>query len=624
MADTRTKKARRPLITFVVMMLIAAISLTLGSFFSTASWKPDLALDLEGGTQLILTPQPTEGSGSSRTEVTTADLNQAIDIIRQRVDASGVAEAEISSQGGQNIVVSLPGNPSEDTLNLVRKSALMVFRSVLRVSQGNVGAVSPEQFVQTAKQLATTPEGETDEQRAARHQQIADAQRYATMSAEQIATELADTNKDGKINNQPEGKPKDNSDPVSITEKTMYDFYMLDCTDKARLAQQTAKPEDQVVVACATDGSSKYILSPVEIKGSELTNAVAAQGRNQAGGLTGKWVVDITFNSQGADKFFNVSKRLFDFRTTDPVRNRFAIVLDGTVISAPGINGPIATGSAEITGDFTAKSARALANQLQFGSLPLTFKVESEQKISATLGSDHLQKGLWAGLIGLILVVIYLAWAYHGLSFVALGSLSVAALATYLAVTILSWTMGYRLSLPGVTGLIISIGITADSFIVYFERIRDEVREGASLINAVEVGWDHAKKTILISDAVNVLAAVILYVLAVGGVQGFAFTLGLTTIIDLAVIFMFTHPIMVLLLKVPFFGQGRKWSGFDPETLGASGRVVYAGRGRIRSSEDEENLSIAQRRAARKAAREAEQEGATTDAASTDRKENSK
>ncbi|MBV7363724.1 protein translocase subunit SecD [Actinomycetaceae bacterium TAE3-ERU4] len=585
------------------MLVIGTLVLGIGSYLGKASWKPKLALDLEGGTQLVLTPQATEGkvAKDGRTQVTNEDLNQAIDIIRQRVDASGVAEAEITSQGGQNIVVSLPGTPSEETLNLVRKSALMVFRSVL-VASPQAGAVNPKVFADQAKQLqSATPEGNAKpEALAKRELEIKQAEEFAKLTPEEIAKRLADKNADGKIDESPAEKPKNHSSDEWITEKTLYDFYLLDCTDPKKLNDVAPQPDDKAIAACDADGHQKYILSPVDIFGSEIKQALPAPQTIQGGGTTGKWVVDLSFNSKGTTQFTEVSTRLFEFRQTNPTKNRFAIVLDGVVISAPGIEGIIAGGNAQITGNFTAKSAAALANQLQFGSLPLSFKVESEQKISATLGSDHLQKGLWAGLIGLILVILYLAWAYHGLSLVALGSLTVAALATYLSVALLSWGMGYRLSLPGVTGLIISIGITADSFIVYFERIRDEVRDGATLRDAVDTGWKHAKHTILISDAVNILAAVILYVLAVGGVQGFAFTLGLTTLIDLAVIFMFTHPIMVLLLNIPFFGQGKRWSGFDAETLGAKS-PVYAGRGRVRVQAASADNSIAARRAARKA-----------------------
>lgn len=191
---------------------------------------------------------------------------------------------------------------------------------------------------------------------------------------------------------------------------------------------------------------------------------------------------------------------------------------------------------------------------------------------------------------------------YRALALVAAASLTVAALITYLMITLLGWTTGYRLSLAGVAGLIVAIGITADSFIVYFERIRDEVREGRSLEDAVEFGWSRARRTIIVSDAVNLLAATVLYFLAVGGVRGFAFTLGLTTVVDLAVVVLFTHPMMQLLIRTRFFGQGHRFSGLDPERLGASA-MTYRGRGSVRVRPAEAGpLTIAERRAREKEA----------------------
>ena len=261
----------------------------------------------------------------------------------------------------------------------------------------------------------------------------------------------------------------------------------------------------------------------------------------------------------------------------------------------------ISDGKAEITGSFTQDSAQQLANQLKFGALPLSFEVQSEDQISALLGSESLRNGLLAGLIGLILVVVYSLFQYRALGLVTVASLLVAGGLTYLTISVLSWTQGYRLSLPGVAGLIVAIGITADSFIVYFERIRDEVREGRSLVAAVETGWQRARRTILASDAINLLAAVVLYLLAVGGVRGFAFTLGLTTLIDLVVVILFTHPMVALLARTRFFGSGHRFSGFNPEQLGRP--AAYAGRGRVRPAEpDGKRMTIAERRAAEAAA----------------------
>ncbi|HLS15977.1 MAG TPA: SecD/SecF family protein translocase subunit, partial [Beutenbergiaceae bacterium] len=261
----------------------------------------------------------------------------------------------------------------------------------------------------------------------------------------------------------------------------------------------------------------------------------------------------------------------------------------------PTVQDPIPGGTASITGNFDRETAQRMASQLNFGALPIEFVVQSEEQISATLGSEQLQRGLLAGLLGLGLVVVYSAIQYRGLALVAVSSLTLAAGLTFGTIALLSWLQGYRLSLPGVAGLIVAIGITADSFIVYFERVRDEVREGRRLPDAVEQGWKRARRTILASDAVNILAAIVLYLIAVGGVRGFAFTLGLTMLIDIIVVMLFTYPIMQVLIRTKFFGEGSRLSGLDPEHLGA---VVsaYRGRGQIRSAA--ERMTIAERRKA--------------------------
>ena len=287
----------------------------------------------------------------------------------------------------------------------------------------------------------------------------------------------------------------------------------------------------------------------------------------------------LKFTGDGAKKFADVTTRLFGLKTTDETRNRFAVVLDKQVITAPSTNAVIANGQASITGNFTIDSARALAQQLKFGALPMSFALQTQEDISPTLGSEQLALGLLAGLIGLLLVVIYSLFQYRLLGLVTVASLIVAAVLTYGVLTLLGWTHNVRLTMAGVTGVIVAIGVTADSFIVYFERIRDEVREGRPLVTAVDAGWARAKRTILAADAVNLLAAIVLYVLAASNVRGFAFTLGVTTLIDLAVVFLFTHPLVAILAHTKFFGGGHRWSGLDPERLGATTR--YVGRGRF-------------------------------------------
>lgn len=592
----------RPLIALAVMILIAAASLGIGAATSRTQIVPELALDLQGGTQLILTPTVQEGAAN--TTVSEDDLAQAIEVIRKRVDASGVSESEITSQGGRNITVSLPGEPSEETLNLVRSSAVMVFRPVLSAAGGTSLTQAILASSQTAESNATESDASaepstTQSSNAEPSQPTASAtakaednevatpsptpltEAEAKANAEQTAMQMADKNQDGQLSDEPTAQPTDASDPNWITEKLTYDFLMADCTDPAMRARGPIDDNTKPMVACSQEGNEKYILGPVEIEGKHLVHAVAGQAVNSSGQPTGQWVVNIEFDGEGTKSFAALSERLYDLQSTDHVRSRFAAVLDGNVVSAPNMNAIISNGKAEISGNFTASSSRALANQLQFGSLPLNFTVESERSISATLGADHLAKGLWAGLIGLALVVLYLIWQYRGLAIIAAGSLVVAAIIVYLSIALLSWGMGYRLSLAGVAGLVIAIGITADSFIVYFERVRDEVRSGQPLRAAVHTGWQRAARTIVVSDMVNLLAAIVLYFLAVGGVQGFAFTLGLTTVVDLIVILMFTHPMLLLLIRSDFFGGGHRWSGLDPEHLGARSSAVYAGRGRV-------------------------------------------
>lgn len=612
--STRKRRPVRSLVTLIVAMLAAVAALVIGNTTKGTPLVPSLALDLQGGTQLILRPTSTQADERAITE---EDLNQAISIIRNRIDASGVSESEITSMGSENIVVSIPGTPSQETLDLIRSSSQMNFRPVLQMGVAQTSAAALKQAEANASGNGAQPEAQSgdeasqsdpsaqDSAQSAQSGESADSaqsdEMISTALDEASAMTLADRNQDGVLSDTPESEPENASSLAWVTEQALFDFFTLDCTAQA---SNQEGPADKPFAACDENGSIKYILGPVTVAGANLDTASAGQITNSTGQTTGQWGVDLQFDSEGTQAFAESSKILYSFHDQDPQgkslmntpdRNHFAVVLDGTVITAPSMNAIISDGRAQISGSFTAKSASALANQLSFGSLPLNFEVQSEQRISATLGSDHLEKGLLAGLIGLLLVIVYLIWQYRGLAIISGGSLVVAAVATYLVITLLSGGIGYRLSLAGVAGLIMAVGVTADSFIVYFERVRDEVRDGRPLQAAVDEGWDRAKRTIVVSDMVNIVAAVVLYLLAVGGVQGFAFTLGVTTVIDLFVIFMFTHPMMELLIATRFFGEGHPLSGLDPEHLGAKSGLVYAGRGRVvsRGSLDSSDSSSA-------------------------------
>ncbi|WP_315069980.1 protein translocase subunit SecD [Actinomyces massiliensis] len=663
MSTKQTKHPGRRLLMLLLIIVIGFGGLYAGAYTGRTSMTPGLALDLEGGTQIILTPTTSDGS-----EITDEDVNQAIEIIRQRVDASGVAEAQISRQGGQNIVVSLPGSPSQDTLELVRTSAVLYFRPVIRIIQGSASSLADNYNQRIAQATASPtaddaaseapaevePSGAPAEGEAEQTEQTdapadpteapADPAAEATdapsaeptpVTAEEVATQVSDANGDGTISEDPlPATSEDNSSDSWISEKMIYDAYMMDCTASDNLTGETQDPA-KAVISCDKDGTGQaYILGPADIAGTDIANAASGLETTSQGTTTNKWVVSLEFNAEGTEEFSEVSERLIAYRdkaaaassgqpngqSPDSQKAQFAIVLDGLTIMSSGFNPDVASaitdGRVQITGNFTQAQANTLANQLSFGSLPLSFTVQSEQQVSATLGTEQLRNGLIAGLIGFALIIVYLAWQYRGLSVVAVASLIVAAAGTYLAIALLSWSMGYRLSLAGVAGLIISIGITMDSFIIYFERVRDEVRNGRTLVAAVDEGWKHARQTIIVSDTVNLVAAVVLYFLAVGGVQGFAFTLGVTTVVDLAVIILFTHPMMVWILRFAFFGEGHRLSGLDPEHLGARSLAAY-GKGR-EAVIDSAVGSLARRKAEARRRTAAEEEGVSADGAQAD------
>ncbi|REE03278.1 protein translocase subunit SecD [Citricoccus nitrophenolicus] len=517
-------RAKRTLWWLAGLMVALAAILGVGVATGQAQLAPKLALDLEGGTQMVLAPEVTGGQ-----EVSAEQLDQAVEIIRQRVDGSGVSEAEIATQSGRNVVVSLPGVPDQETRELIQASANMEFRPV--ITMGSFTATPEDQ---------RTPAEEFPE---------------------------------------PTAEPENGSDPNWITPELAAEFEAYDCPAVLEDPNRESLPTDEAAIVCDPNQGVKYIVGPVEVPGTDIADADYGLVNTATGVSTNQWAVNLTFNNAGTDAFREVTQRLTPFQEGDP-RKQFAIVLDGMVVSAPQSQAVITDGRAQISGNFTEESAAALAEQLKYGALPISFTIESEQQISATLGADQLRLGLIAGLIGLALVAVYSFFQYRLLGLVTMASLVVAGVLTYLAIVLLGWSDNYRLSLAGIAGLIVAIGLTADSFIVYFERIKDELRNGRSLAEAVEYGWLRAKRTVVAAKAVNLLAAVVLYFVAVGNVRGFAFTLGLTAVADLVVVFMFTHPVLQMLANTRFFGGGHKFSGLDPSLLGRE--PLYQGAGKIR------------------------------------------
>jgi preprotein translocase subunit SecD len=312
-------------------------------------------------------------------------------------------------------------------------------------------------------------------------------------------------------------------------------------------------------------------LAPAQVVGRDIKGATAAIDQQGASG----WFVSLDFTGDGTKKFGTLTQSVVSLPAP---QNQVAIVLDGVVVSAPRINEAILGGSAQITGSFSQVEAQDLANVLKYGSLPLAFDRGEVQQVSPTLGNDQLVAGLIAGGLGMLLVILYSLAYYRALGTVVIGSLALAAAHVVLLLWLLGEWVGFTLTLAGIAGTIVAIGVTADSFIVYFERIRDEMRDGKPLRVAVETGWQRARRTIVVADLVSVISAVVLYIVSVGSVRGFAFTLGLTTIIDLIIIFFFTKPFVSLLAKRKYFQSGAGWSGVSPRSVGMAS-VDLSGKG---------------------------------------------
>ena len=487
------KTTARPARSLAILALVL-IALT-GLVFVQGATQVRLGLDLRGGTSVTLQPRIAPGENG---KVTNEAIDQAVSIIRQRVNSLGVAESEVAAQGSgtaRQIVISVPGDTGRRVVELVGQTAELRFRQVLAIA-ASTGAVDP----------AATP-----------------------------ATGIS-----------PEVNAK---------------FAALDCTKAENLQGSGSDAPEETIVACDRAGTAKYILAPAEVLGRQISKASA--GLDAQSGSA--WYVSLTFNGEGTAAFGAITARVTSLAS--PL-NQVAIVLDGLVVSAPRINEAIPSGSAQITGSFTQLEAQDLANVLKYGALPLAFDRGEVQQVSPTLGADQLSAGLLAGGLGLGLVLLYSLLYYRGLGLVTVGSLAIAGSLVYLLFLLLGEWIGFTLTLAGIAGAIVAIGVTADSFIIYFERIRDEIREGRSLRTAVETGWSRARRTILVADFVSIIAAVLLYFFAVGGVRGFAFTLGLTTLVDLIVVFAFTKPIVTILAKMNFFASGHPLSGLSAKSTG--------------------------------------------------------
>jgi preprotein translocase subunit SecD len=557
MASTKTPTTSRPGRSLLVLLAIF-VALGATAVLQGAS-SVKLGLDLRGGTSITLQPRIVAGQTG---KVTSAAIDQAVAIIRQRVNSLGVAESTVTATGsGSNrqIVISVPGDTGRRIVQLVGQTAQLRFRQVLVEGAPGV-AVKPSPSPSVTPTVTTaTPTPTAKKGKSAPH-------------VAATATPTATPTTTGKPTTAPVPTPAPTQTlPPGVTADLVAKYNALDCTNAVNRQGGGTDDPNSPIVSCDRAGTSKYILGKAEVLGSQISSASASLDQSGGGG----WMVLLNFNGEGTRAFAAVTSRVV---SQSPPQNQVAIVLDGLVVSAPRIISAITAGNAQITGNFTQTDSSDLANVLKYGALPLAFDSGEVQQISPTLGADQLHAGLLAGAIGLILVLLYSLLYYRGLGLVSIGSLTIAGGLTYLLTLVLGSSIGFTLTLAGIAGLIVSIGITADSFIVFFERLRDEVREGKSLRSAVETGWVRARHTIIVADSVSLIASVLLYFFAVGGVRGFAFTLGLTTLIDLLIVFTFTKPLLTLLVRTKFYGGGHRLSGLSPDRLGAKISAVRASR----------------------------------------------
>lgn len=487
-------KKAKPARTLFITLLLTAIAG--GAALGFGATSVNLGLDLRGGTSVTLQPRIQDGDSG---EVTVEAIDQAVAIIRQRVDSLGVAESEVTAEGtgtNRQIVIAVPGETGRRIVDLVGQTAELRFRQVIL-----------------------------------------------------------------EANSVPTADDANLLSGLNLSAQDVNKFTTLDCSNPTSSQGAGGDDANSVLVTCDRDGIARYVLAPAQVVGRDVRSASAAIDPQAASG----WFVTLDFTGEGTKKFGELTQSVVSLPAP---QNQVAIVLDGVVVSAPRINEAILGGQAQITGSFSQVEAQDLANVLKYGALPLAFDRGEVQQVSPTLGSEQLRAGLIAGGLGLALVVLYSLLYYRALGIVVVGSLALAAIHVFLSFFLLTKGVGFTLTLAGIAGTIVAIGVTADSFIVYFERIKDELRDGKPLRVAVETGWTRARRTIVVADLVSGISAVVLYIVSVGSVRGFAFTLGLTTIIDLIIIFFFTKPLVSLFAKLKYFQSGSAWSGVSPRSVG--------------------------------------------------------
>jgi preprotein translocase subunit SecD len=515
-------------------------------YFTGDSPTPKLGLDLEGGTQVTLQAQTIDNQPPS-----SASLDQARQIIERRVNGLGVAEAEVVTQSPDRIVISVPG-ANGDAAKSVGQTAQLRLRPVIYSSAAAAtppsGSASPSTSgsatpsASASASASAAPSGSSSPQGFAPAPSSSPAGSSAPAASAPAATPTADA--------QVPTTPPAGVDPKQYAQAVAA-FQKLTCAPNSGASASLDKPTD-VIASCDQNGGSKYLLNKAIIEGTEISGASAVAPTS----TSPQWTVSLDFKSSGQATWARYTSEHNVTVTPNDPANNVAFVLDGKTISAPAIQGTI-NGQTEITGSFTQDDAEDLANVLKFGALPLTFEQQEALTVSPTLGSDQLKAGLLAGGIGVALVFLYSLLYYRALGLVMIASLILSGILVYAVLVILGRQIGFTLTLAGIAGFIVAIGITADSFVVFFERLKDEIRDGRSPRSAVPRAWVRARRTILSADAVSFLAAAILYYLAAGTVKGFAFTLGMSTILDLVIVFLFTHPLVTLFARNKAFMSPR-------------------------------------------------------------------
>ncbi|MGJ3225243.1 protein translocase subunit SecD [Micromonospora aurantiaca (nom. illeg.)] len=585
---------------FVVLYLLV--------FFSggaSGGWKdrlePRLGLDLVGGTRLTL-----EATNTVDGKPPTADnLEEARQIIESRVNAYGVAEAEVVTEGNRNIVISLPGQNRD--LTDVGEAAELRFRKVLKATDGSgaaaapapvpsatpSGAASPTPSGSASPKASTSPKvsgspsaggqggmaptpsasasaspsaspsaaapspsasaepvpQSIEQQRKAVEQKVGAAAWAAASGLQAPADLTTDPSLADKL------KPFGTLTPQEIAVlpvEMQFNVPTITCAQLDKRPAASIKDEKQKAVAC--ESGAKYLLDVAKVLGTDVKNASAQLDQ------TSSWVVSLNFTGSGQEKWTALTREAFtnEGQACDQTalgqdgKCRVAVVLDNEIVSSPEIQG-VLTGDSQITGSFDNKAANALASQLRYGALPVTFEPQEQQNVTATLGDSHLKAGLLAAGIGMLLVIIYSFFYYRLLGSVIFLSLVLSALLVFGALVVLGRSIGFTLTLAGIAGMIVSLGVAADSFVIYFERLKDEIREGRSPRSAVPRAWIRARRTIISANAITLMSAVVLYIVSVGAVKGFAFALGLATVLDLVVVFLFRHPIMTMFARTRAF-----------------------------------------------------------------------